>query len=197
MNLGSYQAFGDIDSEDPPTKAQLREQRAAVEIARAVKRMHFHEMIDSEGVEHLISHVHDNDALGHVHEDERGRYLPSMAKHPGFSEATLRRLEAIAALPRGPQVEWTLRLFCGHIVRRTVSADYSDIRRAGVRGPCEECGLNPATIIAARPERLIPRERSTSRQSRPSIGERASGEPPSSELIPPKGDGVPPGWHRV
>lgn len=197
VDLSSYESFGDITSLEPPTRAEISAQRSAGDIAASVERMHFHEVIRSDGAAQLISHCHDNDAVGHEHQDGRGRWMPSMAKHPGLSQDTPRRLEAIASQPRGPQVEWALRLFCGHVVRRTAHADYGDIRRAGTSRACEECGLQPATIIAARPEGLISRDGDRTSQLGQADQDPEGSEPHSSELIPPKGDGVPPGWHRV
>jgi len=54
-----------------------------------------------------------------------------------------------------PTVIWQLRLFCGHRVELRAATEYTSASDAFRPFPrCEECGLEPATILAAKPVRF-------------------------------------------
>lgn len=69
------------------------------------------------------------------------------------SEEQIVGLRAIFSNPPPPTqlMRWRLRLFCGHVTERTCNVDCLDGRSAFLSEVCEECGLDPATVIAAKP----------------------------------------------
>lgn len=74
------------------------------------------------------------------------------ASAPPLSEETLRRVAAIMSrpTPRHELMEWRLRLFCGHVVKRSAHASHTTVHGAFTGSTrCPECGLDPATIVAA------------------------------------------------
>jgi hypothetical protein len=161
-----YQSLGDPDQDRQPTKREVRKQEAAIRLRESVERMHYHPVVSGEAAGGWVSHVHDRDEPGHIHEREHrfplradGGYLedlgPSTAKAPPIPDDVLRRVAAILARSgsRAEElVRWKLRLFCGHVVERTAHNSYACADRAFQGVPdCPECGLSPATIIAARP----------------------------------------------
>jgi hypothetical protein len=48
-------------------------------------------------------------------------------------------------------MRWRLRLYCGHIVERQAHRDHTRIEAAFTLSACKKCGLDPATIVAAKP----------------------------------------------
>lgn len=74
------------------------------------------------------------------------------ASAPPLSQETLRRVVAIMSrpTPKHELMEWRLRLFCGHVVKRAAHASHTTVHGAFTGSTrCPECGLDPATIIAA------------------------------------------------
>lgn len=74
------------------------------------------------------------------------------AEAPPLSDETLRRLALVFSRKPPPSelVEWRLRLFCGHVANRTAHRTHSTAHSAFTGAVmCSECGLDPATIIAA------------------------------------------------
>lgn len=74
------------------------------------------------------------------------------ADAPPLSKETIERVATLLSRPARPEelMQWRLRLFCGHVVLRTAHHTHTTVHGAfmgGVR--CPECGLDPATIIAA------------------------------------------------
>ena len=85
-------------------------------------------------------------------EDMR-KHAASLAREaPPLSTATAQRLATLLSqrpLPR-ELVEWRLRLFCGHVIARTAHHTHTSVHSAFIGGiACPDCGLDPATIIAA------------------------------------------------
>lgn len=62
-------------------------------------------------------------------------------------------LRAIFSNPPPPSqlMRWRLRLYCGHVTERTCHVDRLDARSAFLSEACEECGLDPAVVVAAKP----------------------------------------------
>jgi hypothetical protein len=64
----------------------------------------------------------------------------------------IERLRVLLARPAPPEelVLWRLRLFCGHVVTRHAHYTHTTAHAAFMGGiACPECGLDPASIIAA------------------------------------------------
>lgn len=163
-----YEVRGDPDAPYTPTKSDVRAQKQAEAIRDAVKRSHFHEITRGESVGCYSSHSHDQDDPGHVHPGRRafparadGGYDegsgPSLGTDPPPPVAAnlVRVLEMVASWPPTPDhqlMRWRLRLFCGHVVERTAHVESKTPHAAFMSGcVCPECGLDPATIVAARP----------------------------------------------
>lgn len=74
------------------------------------------------------------------------------AEAPPLSEETLRRVASLLShkTSESDQVEWGLRLFCRHVITRRSHHTHTTVHAAFMGGiTCPECGLDPATIIAA------------------------------------------------
>ena len=74
------------------------------------------------------------------------------ASAPPLSEETLRQVAATMSrpTPKHELMEWRLRLFCGHVVKRSAHASHTIVHGAFTGSTrCPECGLDPATIVAA------------------------------------------------
>jgi len=74
------------------------------------------------------------------------------ASAPPLSQETLQRVAAIMSrpTPKHELMEWRLRLFCGHVVQRAAHASHTTVHGAFTGSTrCPECGLDPATIVAA------------------------------------------------
>ncbi|MEV5704775.1 hypothetical protein [Actinoallomurus sp. NPDC052274] len=67
--------------------------------------------------------------------------------------ATLRAVfHASARRPDSELMRWRLRLYCGHVIERTSHISNKTVHQAFTGcARCSECGLYPATIIAAKP----------------------------------------------
>jgi len=161
-----YEVRGDPDAPHVPSKADLRAQKQAEAIRDAVRRSHFHQLTAGESVGGYYSHSHDQDDPGHLHPTRRafparadGGYDeesgPSLGVHPPPPVAAnlVRALEVIASWPPTPDhqlMRWRLRLFCGHVVERHAHVESKTVHAAFMGGfACPECGLDPATIVAA------------------------------------------------
>lgn len=74
------------------------------------------------------------------------------AESPPLSEHALRTI-ARFIMNRSPEselVEWRLRLFCGHVVTQRSHHTNTAVHMAFTGTvACSECGLDPATIVAA------------------------------------------------
>lgn len=162
--------FGDVAAVEV-TKAQVRTQDDAERIREAAQRMHFHEQVVGEGTGRWMSHCHDDDEIDHVHPGRQafpghadGGYWeelgPSIGKStPAPVAANLVRVaESMLLRPPTPGrdlMRWRLRLFCGHVAERTAHRSHLTARAAFTLSRCEECGLDPATIVAAEPLGLV------------------------------------------
>jgi hypothetical protein len=167
MGIEEYETEGVVENEEPPTPAQRRRQRAAEECHASVERMHFHLIAAGEGAGRHMSHAHSEDSAGHLHPKELcapgradGGYWrelgPSRTTPPPFPEETLQALAVLMSQPKGPLMRWKLRLYCGHVVESTAHESYRSASRAsGGESRCTSCGLDPATILAARPLGLL------------------------------------------
>lgn len=85
-------------------------------------------------------------------EDMRQHAARMASLAPPLSEATVQRL--VALLSQQPSanemVEWRLRLFCGHVITRMAHRTHKSVHAAFTAAiSCAECGLDPATIVAA------------------------------------------------
>lgn len=169
--LDQYQAVGDPDEVATPSKKDQRRQAEAERISNAARRMHFHELTEGESAGSFMSHTHDHDDVGHQHDGRQafparadGGYWeetgPSLGTQPPAPVAAnlARAARQIASWPRTPDhmlMRWRLRLFCGHVVERTADRDHTTVERAFTLLRCVECGLDPASIVAARPLGLV------------------------------------------
>ena len=85
-------------------------------------------------------------------EDLRDRAARVAAEAPPLSQETLQRVTELLSRKTPPSelVEWRSRLFCGHVITRTSHHTRTTVHSAFTGGiKCPECGLDPATIIAA------------------------------------------------
>lgn len=169
--LDQYQAVGDPDEVATASKKDQRRQAEAERISNAARRMHFHELTEGESAGSFMSHTHDDDEVGHQHDGRQafparadGGYWeetgPSLGTQPPAPVAAnvARAAGQIASWPRTPDhmlMRWRLRLFCGHMVERTAHRDHTTVERAFTLSRCGECGLDPASIVAARPLGLV------------------------------------------
>lgn len=169
--LDQYQAVGDPDEVATASKKDQRRQAEAERISNAARRMHFHELTEGESAGSFMSHTHDDDEVGHQHDGRQafparadGGYWeetgPSLGTQPPAPVAAniARAAGKIASWPRTPDhmlMRWRIRLFCGHVVERTAHRDHTTVERAFTLSRCVECGLDPASIVAARPLGLV------------------------------------------
>lgn len=80
------------------------------------------------------------------------------AEAPPLPKETLRRVAVLMSheTPPSDLVEWRLRLFCGHEIARTSHHTHTAVQSAFMGGiACPECGLDPATLIAAQAVRRL------------------------------------------
>lgn len=91
-------------------------------------------------------------------EDIRVHAARMAAESPPLSEHALRTI-ATFILNRPPEselVEWRLRLFCGHVVTQRSHHTNMTVHMAFTGTvACPECGLDPATIVAAEALRTL------------------------------------------
>lgn len=117
-----------------------------------------------EGYEH-IPDVGD-DWLPSKREERRQRQAEEIrqqaramaASAPPLSQETLQQMAAIMSrpTPKHELMEWRLRLFCGHVVKRAAHASHTTVHGAFTGSTrCPECGLDPATIVAAEAVGLV------------------------------------------
>lgn len=184
-----YQAIGDPHDMQPPTKQDARRQAEAERLRASIRRMHFHEVTVGDSAGAFTSHTHEDDELGHVHEGRQA--LPRRADG-GYWEETGPSLGTATPKPVAPNLarvveqlrdrpptpghqlmRWQLRLFCGHVVERTAHREHTTVARAFTSSRCPECGLDPATIVAAPTRR--PHERAAPCAGHNHIEETASG----------------------
>lgn len=74
------------------------------------------------------------------------------ADAPPLSEETIAKVAALFRVPTRPTdlMQWQLRLYCGHQVIRRANYTHETVHAAFMGSArCEECGLDPATIVAA------------------------------------------------
>jgi hypothetical protein len=77
---------------------------------------------------------------------------------PPLSQETLQRVAAIVSrpTPNHELMEWRRGLFCGHVVKRAAHASHTTVHGAFTGSTrCPECGLDPATIVAAEAGGLV------------------------------------------
>lgn len=188
--LDDYEVIGDPQEVQPPTKGDARRQAEAERIRASVKRMHLHELTVGESTGAFMSHTHEHDQPGHVHEGRQafpqradGGYWEEMG--PSLGTATPKPVAANLArvaeqlrdrppTPGHQLMRWQLRLFCGHVIERTAHREHTTVARAFISSPCPECGRDPATIVAARPVGMVgePPAASSTRTSRRQQAER-------------------------
>lgn len=73
---------------------------------------------------------------------------------PPLPASAVSTLRSILSHPSPPseQVQWRLRLYCGHVVERTSHRSHKTVHDAFLADQaCEACGLAPATIVAGKP----------------------------------------------
>lgn len=91
-------------------------------------------------------------------EELRGHAARMAADAPPLSEETLRRVAALLAYKTlaSDLVAWRLRLFCGHVITRRSHHTNTTVHAAFMGGiRCPDCGLDPATIVAAEAVRRL------------------------------------------
>lgn len=169
--VDGYEGIGDPDSEISLTQRPIRKQRDAVHLRDAVARMHSHECTVGESLGRWMSHTHAEDDPGHTHPgrqafplrpdggywEETGPSTGTTAP-PGIAANALEVLTMIGQAPKTPDhqlVRWRLRLYCGHVVERSAHRDQRTVASAFTASRCGKCGLDPATIVAARASGLV------------------------------------------
>lgn len=166
--MDEYETIGDPDRPFVPTKRDGRAQEHAVALREAAGRSHFHQFTAGESVGSYFSHSHEDDDEGHQHPprqafparadggyvEESGPSLGRALPAPVAANAA-RVLEMVSRWPATPShqlVRWRLRLYCGHVVERTAHAENRTVHAAFMGSvECPECGLDPSTIVAAKP----------------------------------------------
>jgi hypothetical protein len=169
--VDGYETIGDPDDVQTVTKRDARRQTGAERLRVSIRRMHFHEITSGESVGSFTSHTHEGDELGHEHDGRQafprradGGYWEETG--PSLGTATPRAITANLVrvveqlLARTPTpdhllMRWRLRLFCGHVIERTAHRDHTTVAGAFTLMTCPECGLDPATIVAARALGLV------------------------------------------
>lgn len=165
--MDGYQSRGDPDAPFEPTKKETRTQEQAVALRESVRRSHFHQYTEGESAGSYFSHTHDDDEPGHEHPGRQA--FPARADGGYFEESgpslgtdlpapvaakVVRVLEKISQWPETPPhqlMRWRLRLYCGHVSERMAHIESRTVHAAFMGGvACPECGLDPATIVAAR-----------------------------------------------
>lgn len=76
------------------------------------------------------------------------------AEAPPISAETAERIAGLLSAKTPPHqlMRWRLQLFCGHVVERRAHIEHRSVHAAFTAGlACKHCGLDPATIVAARP----------------------------------------------
>lgn len=171
------------DPDEPyggPTAAQERKQAEAEAIRAAVARMHYHQFTAGDSAGKFFSHTHDDDDLGHLHDDgHRGEAGPSLGTE--MPEELVPRAIAMAEKilsgpPRSPSelTTWRLRLYCGHVAERSAHSMFPTVSQAFTFSPtCPTCGLDPATIVAAR---ALPRPPAKTPRARKRTGPEGTAE---------------------
>lgn len=165
--LDGYEVIGDPQEVQPPTKRDARRQAEAERLRASIQRMHFHEVTTGESAGAFTSHTHEDDELGRVHEGRQAFPLRSDGGYweetgPSLGTATpkpiaanlarvVEQLRNRAPTPGHQLMRWQLRLFCGHVIERSAHREHTTVGRAFTLSACPECGLDPATIVAARP----------------------------------------------
>jgi hypothetical protein len=85
--------------------------------------------------------------------EEISRAAREMARNaPPPSPDLIARLRVLLSRRTPPDelVVWRLRLFCGHLVSRDAHYTHTTVHAAFMGATaCPECGLDPATIVAA------------------------------------------------
>lgn len=154
-----------------PSKKDERRQAEAERIRVSLRRMHFHELTQGESAGSFMCHTHEADDIGHQHDgrqafparsdggywEETGPSLGNDAPEPvaaNLAQAA-RRIASRPPTPDHMLMRWSVRLFCGHVVERTAHRDHTTAQRAFTFSRCPECGLDPSTIVAARPIGLV------------------------------------------
>lgn len=117
-------------------------------------------MVDLERYEHVgdpdIAVALDRRAQSRQRQSEatREHARREAAKAPPMSAETAEKVARLlsARTPPHQLMRWRLRLYCGHVVERSAHIEHQTVHAAFMGGrACEECGLDPATIVAARP----------------------------------------------
>lgn len=91
-------------------------------------------------------------------EELREHAARAATEAPPLSEDTLQRLAVLFSnkTSRSDLVEWRLRLFCGHVIHRNSHHTHRTVHAAFMGGiACPQCGLDPATIVAAQALRRL------------------------------------------
>jgi hypothetical protein len=162
-----YESIGDPDTPlEKPTGAQTRRQREAERARGRLNRMHFHQNTVGERAGSIYSHTHDDDEPGHTHAGQAalsradGGYWeesgPSLGTETPASvasniERVWRKYIIDAPIPATDLTSWRLRLYCGHVVERPAHRTSLTVHAAFMgETKCPTCGLDPATIVAAR-----------------------------------------------
>jgi hypothetical protein len=102
-------------------------------------------------------------------EDIREHAVRMAAESPPLTAEQLRILARfiLARPPESDLVEWRLRLFCGHVVKRTSHHTNTTVHMAFTGTvSCPDCGLDPATIVSAEALRRLGPERPPQKRDR-------------------------------
>jgi hypothetical protein len=182
-----YEGLGDPDSPYVVTKQDTRRQRDAERIRESVRQSHFHQYPDGESAGGYYSHSHDGwDEPSHVHPGRQafpGRSDGGYWEESGPSLGTTTPAPVAANIVRAWELllrqeptpphllmRWRLRLYCGHVVERTAHAEHPTVQRAfSAQASCPECGLDPATIVAARALGVVDSPPTPPSRKKPSI----------------------------
>lgn len=165
--MDGYEVRRDPDVPFVASKRDTRVQEQAVALQEAVRRSHFHQYTTGESSGSYFSHTHEDDEPDHEHLGRQA--FPARADGGYFEESgpslgaalpapvaanVARALETIARWPETPPqqlMRWRLGLYCSHVVERTAHVAHRTIHAAFMGDvACPECGLDPASIVAAR-----------------------------------------------
>lgn len=109
-----------------------------------------YEFIPDPGADGMRTKKQERAQREHEEINRAARELARAA--PPLSPESIERLRAILSRRTPPEdlMLWRLRLFCGHVVERHAHYTHTTVHAAFMGAvACPECGLDPATIVAA------------------------------------------------
>jgi hypothetical protein len=107
------------------------------------------------------------------------------ADAPPLSAETIAKVTALLRVPTPPTdlMQWRLRLYCGHEVVRRAHHTHHTVHAAFMGGPrCEQCGLDPATIVAAKAIGRVEEPHERLRRRATSIDGSSATNAPSNDI---------------